>query len=268
MHESRRLSRETGSFVRVTAGSRSLERGIQLLRAFLEGAPSLSNSELAARSALPKATVSRLTRSLVDAGLLDYDAQQESYRLGACCLSLGRAFQFARSDLQGANGALKAFAREYEVNTGLSSPDQIHMVYVSTFREMRGPHNRHIVAGGRLPMASSSPGIAYLAQLDDSARGRIYALMQAHHGPAWARVRSSLDKAQRDARANGYSYAQSPFATCGVGVVVNGPDNMRYAINASFSATTGLAPPMTVDELGRKLQQLAADVEAAWKLPG
>ncbi|MCY1382127.1 IclR helix-turn-helix domain protein [compost metagenome] len=92
MHESRRLSRETASFVRVTPGSQSLTRGILVLRAFLEGAPSLSNSELVVRTHLPKATVSRLCRSLVDAGMLEFDPAEEAYRLAPSSLSLGRAF--------------------------------------------------------------------------------------------------------------------------------------------------------------------------------
>jgi predicted transcriptional regulator len=81
MHTSRRISRETGKFVRVTPGSQSLERGIRILRAFLEGAPSLSNSELVERVHLPKATVSRLSRSLVDAGMLEFNPKEEAYRL-------------------------------------------------------------------------------------------------------------------------------------------------------------------------------------------
>ena len=58
----------TGTFVRSTKGSQSLERGLALLRAFRTGTLALSNAELAERCQLPRPTVSRLTRSLVDAG--------------------------------------------------------------------------------------------------------------------------------------------------------------------------------------------------------
>jgi Transcriptional regulator len=53
--------------------NRSLERGIELLRAFGPGAELLGNGDLAERTSLPKATVSRLTRTLVQEGYLEHD---------------------------------------------------------------------------------------------------------------------------------------------------------------------------------------------------
>ena len=46
--------------------NRSLERGLLLLRAFGPGADTLGNSDLVGRTGLPKATVSRLARTLVE----------------------------------------------------------------------------------------------------------------------------------------------------------------------------------------------------------
>jgi hypothetical protein len=64
----RARTQATGTFVRSTPGSHSLERGLALLRAFRHGVDVLTNAELADRAQLPRPTVSRLTRSLVDAG--------------------------------------------------------------------------------------------------------------------------------------------------------------------------------------------------------
>lgn len=44
--------------------NRSLERGIDILRAFKPGADLLGNGELAERTGLPRATVSRLAQTL------------------------------------------------------------------------------------------------------------------------------------------------------------------------------------------------------------
>eukprot|EP01032_Pedospumella_encystans_P037671 gene37671-42668_t len=84
----RARTQATGTFVRSTPGSHSLERGLALLRAFRHGVDVLTNAELADRAQLPRPTVSRLTRSLVDAGFLAYDIEQRGYRLTAACLSL------------------------------------------------------------------------------------------------------------------------------------------------------------------------------------
>jgi IclR family transcriptional regulator, positive regulator for flagellar biogenesis len=264
MHKSRGLSRETGQFVRVTPGSQSLERGIRLLRAFLEGATNLSNSELAARTQLPKATVSRLSRSLVDAGLLEFDPVEEAYRLAPACLSFGRAFQFSRPELGSVSGLLKAFAKDNQVNVGLSAPDQIHMVYLSTFREGRGAQTRTVAAGLRLPMATCSPGIAYLAQVAPEERARIFSMLETHYGRDWSEVQVRLDQNISDTRKRGYSHASSVFGNAGVGTTVAGPRGARYGINASYLASAGLPSSLTEESLGRKVIALAAEVQETW----
>ena len=53
--------------------NRSLVRGVEILRAFRPGADLLGNGEIAERTGLSRATVSRLTQTLVDTGLLEHD---------------------------------------------------------------------------------------------------------------------------------------------------------------------------------------------------
>src|SRR5438128_795635 len=50
--------------------NRSLERGIAVLRAFRAGSSMLGNSEIAERTGLSRSTVSRLTQSLIETGML------------------------------------------------------------------------------------------------------------------------------------------------------------------------------------------------------
>ncbi|MBC7728270.1 MAG: helix-turn-helix domain-containing protein, partial [Microbacteriaceae bacterium] len=50
--------------------NRSLERGVEILRAFRPGSELLGNGELAERTGLARATVSRLTQTLVGTGFL------------------------------------------------------------------------------------------------------------------------------------------------------------------------------------------------------
>ena len=72
-------------------GNRSLERGIEVLRAFRPGVDTLGNGEIAERTGLPRSTVSRLTKTLVDFGMLDEVRTERTYRLAAAVLSLGHA---------------------------------------------------------------------------------------------------------------------------------------------------------------------------------
>ena len=50
--------------------NRSLERGVEILRAFRPGSALLGNGDLAERTGLSRATVSRLTQTLVGVGML------------------------------------------------------------------------------------------------------------------------------------------------------------------------------------------------------
>src|SRR5690349_11044042 len=72
-------------------GNRSLERGIEILRAFRPGVDTIGNGEIAERTGLPRSTVSRLTKTLVEFGMLDEVRAERSYRLAASVLSFGHA---------------------------------------------------------------------------------------------------------------------------------------------------------------------------------
>ncbi|MEG1769615.1 MAG: helix-turn-helix domain-containing protein, partial [Comamonas sp.] len=79
--------------------NRSLERGIEILRAFRPGSELLGNGDLVERTGLSKATVSRLTQTLVGAGMLQVDQPQRAYRLAPAVLSLAHAMRTGSSVL-------------------------------------------------------------------------------------------------------------------------------------------------------------------------
>lgn len=91
--------------------NRSLERGLEILRAFRPGSEVLGNGELAERAGLARSTVSRLTQSLVEMGFLQYDAALRAYRLGVPVLSLAHAMRSGSTVLQQA-APLMRVARE------------------------------------------------------------------------------------------------------------------------------------------------------------
>ncbi|HMN78723.1 MAG TPA: IclR family transcriptional regulator [Burkholderiaceae bacterium] len=62
--------------------SESITRAFDVLRAFDAAHPVLAHSELMRRTALPKATVSRLTHTLTRLGYLEYLPDTRRYRLG------------------------------------------------------------------------------------------------------------------------------------------------------------------------------------------
>jgi DNA-binding IclR family transcriptional regulator len=62
--------------------SSALVRGLEILRSFTPNDISLGNQELIDRTGLPKATISRLTLTLVNLGYLNYDDNLGRYSIG------------------------------------------------------------------------------------------------------------------------------------------------------------------------------------------
>ena len=67
----------------------ALARGLDILRCFQTGETALTNQDFAARTGLPKPTVSRLTYTLCALEYLVADPRTGTYQLGAGVLRLG-----------------------------------------------------------------------------------------------------------------------------------------------------------------------------------
>ncbi|MFC4521445.1 IclR family transcriptional regulator [Cupriavidus pinatubonensis] len=200
----RRISRESGRFVRSTPGSRSLERGLQLLRAFRIGTAALTNAELAERTGLARPTVSRLTRSLVEYGFLQYDIVLQAYRLTAATLSLGLAYRQQSPVLEAAHLLLAETARTEQVNVGLAVADLSEMVFLDFVRGSPRSLRRLVEAGMRIPAESFSTGRAWLASLPAPERDNALASLAARHDTDWPGIREMIDVAQAEIAAQGF----------------------------------------------------------------
>lgn len=143
--------------------NRSLERGIEVLRAFRPGSELLGNSDLVERTGLSKATVSRLAQTLAGVGMLELDAERRAYRLGPAVLSLAHSMRTGSRVLNAAAPLMRTLAETKRINVGLAAPDRDEMVYLESIRYSRRIVHRHVVSGQRVPMELTSLGRAYLA---------------------------------------------------------------------------------------------------------
>ena len=107
---------------------RPLERGLEVLHAFRPLIDFLGNGELAERTGLPKATVSRLSRTLVRTGFLEHLPRLRAYRLAVPVLSLAHAMRLGCPVLQVGTPMTCALAEKAHVNVGLAAPDRDSMV--------------------------------------------------------------------------------------------------------------------------------------------
>jgi DNA-binding IclR family transcriptional regulator len=247
--------------------NRSLERGIELLRAFRPGSELLGNAELAERTGLSRATVSRLTQTLVGCGLLHLEPRSRAYRLAPAVLSLGHAMRSGSSVLAVAAPLMRQTAESNRINVGLAAPDRDEMVYLESIRYNRRPSLRSVVSGQRVPIELTSLGRAYLAGAPEVRRQALLAHLQREKPIQWRHCGPEIGAALESVATRGYCAAswQPEVVAVATPLVFQG---LHYALNVSVStaeplndATRELAPKLLAlrDRIRHALDALAPD---------
>jgi DNA-binding IclR family transcriptional regulator len=235
------------------AQNRSLERGIEILRAFRQGVDHLGNGEIAERTGLSKATVSRLTQTLVAGGLLEHLAGLRAYRLAPTVLSLAHAMRLGSPLLRAGTPLIRDAAERLRVNVGLAAADRDTMIYLEAVRTNRKSSLRNVTAGQRVPIELTSLGRAYLAALSKSERETV--LDRISIGRAnWPRLLREIDAAITSVARRGYCASAWQPGVAAVSVPISMPDGGIYALNMSVATESPLSD--VVRQLRRPLFDL------------
>lgn len=238
--------------------NRSLERGIELLRAFRPGSELLGNAELAERTGLPRATVSRLTQTLVGCGFLEVDPGSRAYRLAPAVLSLGHAVRVGSALLAIAAPRMRAGAEAYQINVGLAAADVDDMVYLESVRHARRASQRTVLSGQRVPMELTSLGRAYLSTVPEPQLTAWMARIQQRRPVRWAVLAAEIRAAIRSVRHHGFCAASWQSEVVAVATPL--PFQGRcYALNVS--TTTPDALDDAVQDLAPKLMKIKHQIE-------
>ena len=235
---SRRRTRASGVFTRDTPGNRSLERGLAILRAFRPGITTLSNAELAQRTGLARPTVSRLTRTLVDGGFLEFDFASAAYRLGPPFLSFGQSVRQGSVVLQAALPLMRELADLLRINVGLAVADGADMIYLESVRKSRLGLFRHVVPGSRLPIAETALGRAWLAGLAPDARQASLAALSTRYGERWPAWLREIERALAHVARYGYCAATYQAGMVSIATPLVVPGQAVHAFNISFPVST------------------------------
>lgn len=242
------------------AQNRSLERGIDILRCFRPGTDLMGNGELAERTGLSKATVSRLTQTLVGSGMLEYDARERAYRLAAPVLSLAHAMRSGSPVLQVAAPLMRSLAEKLRINVGLAAADRDEMVYLESVRYHRKVSLRSVTTGQRVPIELTSLGRAYLAALDEEKRDALLGKMKTRRGKEWPRLATEISAAVKSVERHGFCAAAWQPEVVAVATPIATPLHPIYVLNVSVSTTTPLDE--VVPTLKGPLLQLAHELQA------
>ena len=243
--------------------NRSLERGIALLRAFRPGSTLLGNAELAERTGLSRSTVSRLTQTLVGAGMLQADLRTRAYRLAPAVLSLAHAMRSGSTLLAIAAPLMRSAAEAHRINVGLATADGDEMVYLESIRYNRRPTLRAVVSGQRVPMELTSLGRAWLASAPAADRKALLAHFKRVRGAQWKTLGPELTAALDSVAGKGWCAAswQPEVVAVAAPLLVDGTP---YALNVSVS--TAENADQAARELAAELLRLRQAIEHALSL--
>jgi DNA-binding IclR family transcriptional regulator len=138
----------------------TVARGMQVLRAFRADRASMGNTELVRRTGLSKATVSRLTSTLLHLGYLRRVPAGREFELSTGPLGIGHSFITSSELLQTAIPFMQGLADQLNVSVALAIPDGLDMLYIG-YRASKKVALR-LGVGSVLPMATTSIGRAFL----------------------------------------------------------------------------------------------------------
>ena len=215
--------------------NRSLERGIDILRAFKPGADLLGNGELAERTGLARATVSRLAQTLVESGMLEHDRRQRAYRLAAPVLSLAHAMRSGSPILQVAGPLMRSEAEKRKINVGLAVADRGEMVYLESVRYSRRVSWRNVVAGQRVPMELTSLGRAWLSTASEEERRSLMDQFRERRRSGWRDLAREITCAIDSVRQQGYCWASWQPQVVALATPVVVVDRPVYVLNMSIT---------------------------------
>lgn len=236
----------------------SVARAFALLRAFQPGEAHLGNRELARRTGLPKATVSRLAATLTALGYLAYSPALEKYALGTGVLALGHAFLRSNSVVALARPLMQRLADDTGAAVMLGAADGARMVLLDI---CQGDPTFHLKLepGARVPHGFTALGRADLAARPPDVFAALLADYEREtDSAAWPALREGLVQARRDYERYGFCFSLGDWNRdlFAVGVPMRADDGARIlAFNCSGRIGT-MSRERLVGDIGPRLVAL------------
>jgi DNA-binding IclR family transcriptional regulator len=243
----------------------ALARGLDVLRAFGSSNGSLGNQEIAQRTGLPKATVSRLTYTLTYLGYLRFVPGNKKYELDTGVLALGYIYLSKSLIRQIATPTMTAMSKATRTSIGLATRSRLSMdmIYIASVRANEAWPIRMEI-GSHIPILSTSTGRAWFAALGDDSRAEVLDYLEENLPPErLAKERKALDKAVRDLDRHGYCAVLGDWDktvhACSVPMRLR--DERIYVLNCGGPAEI-VTKDRIASELGPRLINASRDILA------
>jgi DNA-binding IclR family transcriptional regulator len=241
----------------------ALSRGLDVLRAFHPNDGLLGNQEIAARTNLPKPTISRLTYTLTKLGYLTPVPRFEKYQLAPSAMALGYA---ALANL-GVRHLSEAYREELMRETGgavaVGGRDRHSMIYFGQSRT--GLLGVQLDVGSRVPIATTAMGRAYIWALPDDERSALLRELRDHYGNRWSKMRDGIERAGEMLARSGFTISAGEWQedVHAVGVPLKLSDGTGpYAFNCGAPAFR-FTEDRLINDIGPRLVTMVRNIEAA-----
>lgn len=204
----------------------ALARGLEVLRTFTPHEGPLSNTEIAARTGLPKPTISRITYTLTKLGYLEFDPRYERYRLGAAVLALGHAFSSSLEVRDIAKPHMQEFADRFGVTVALAAPDRLSFIMLEICSP---PDTMRIVldVGSRVDFVQSAGTAPFLSSIPPSDRRAIEDMLATEKAEQWDAIQGDLAESFEEYADHAFTLVegkvQKNHFACATGLVVGTP---------------------------------------------
>ncbi len=242
----------------------ALSRGLDVLRAFRPSDGLLGNQELAARTNLPKPTISRLTYTLTKLGYLTPVPRFEKYQLAPAAMALGYS-ALANMGIRHLSDPYRdQLMRETGGAVAIGARDRLSMIY---FGQSRSELTVGVLldVGSKVPIATTAMGRAYLWALPDDERATLLREIKEHVGPNWPKVREGIERAGECIAKHGFAMSagewHNDIHAVGVALKLNdgtGP----YAFNCGAPAFK-FSEVLLKNDIGPRLVEMVRKIEAA-----
>lgn len=216
----------------------ALARGLALLKVIGMAPAAIGNRELADATGIPKATVSRLTATLVGAGYLRQSEDSERFSLGPALLDMSSRYL--------RNFDLRTMARPYlgelsesaGVSVHLTVRDDLDMLVIDSLRPRSMVISSRIDVGTRMTIATSAAGRAFLAALPDAEQAVLLEQIRLESGENWGAIEPRLMAGLDEYAQHGYcgSFGEWNPHIHALGFALEGPRGERYAVSCGGPA--------------------------------
>ena len=202
----------------------ALARGLDVLRAFHPNDGLLGNQDIAARTGLPKPTVSRLTYTLTQLGYLTQVARFDKYQLAPAAMSLGYTALANLNIRQIAQPHISRLAQDTGGDVAIGSRDRYDMIYFAMGRGT-SPLSVQLEVGSRIPIATTAMGRAYLLAAPPDERDELMHHIREEAGTRWSKIRAGIERSAQSLAEHGYTISagewQEDIHAVGVPLRVN-----------------------------------------------